>query len=146
MTAQNIEVIKIVVGAIFGGFGVKILEKLFGKKKEGLEIAKLHDEGNTLQLQIKTNIDKLIEDKTKTLNTQIEELSNTIVDISVRHKKDIDNHVDRMADLEQKFDSQLTRNRTIEDELGAEVKVRQECLRQLRELQERVSKIEQKVV
>lgn len=146
MTPQTIEFIKVIAATIFGGVGVKVFEKLVGKKKEGLEIAKLHDEGNTLQLQIKTNIDKLIEDKTKQLNSQIEELSNTIVDISVRHKKDIDNHVDRMADLEKKFDSQLTRNRTIEDELASEVKVRQECLRQLRELQERVSKIEQKVV
>lgn len=146
MTSQTVEIIKVVVAALFGGFGIKILEKLFGKKKEGLEIAKLHDEGNTLQLQIRTNIDKLISEKTADLNGQIKELSDTIVDLSVKHKKDIDNHVDRMADLEQKFDSQLTRNRTIEDELGAEVKVRQECLRQLRELQERVSKIEQKVV
>ncbi len=144
MSPQIWEVIKIFAAFLFGGLGLKIFDKLTSRKKETLENLKLYEEGANLQIQVRTNIDKVVEEKTRELNLQITDLKDTIVQISTKYKSDIDKYISRMSDLENKFDAQIQRNKEVEDRLTAQIKDRLECLDELQELRERVQAIEKK--
>lgn len=142
ISSQFWDVIKIIIGGIFGAVGIKAFEKWTGKKREALEMTKLYREGSNLELQVKTNLDKIIEEKTKSLQEEIVRLSNTIINISTRATSDRKLYTDRISDLELKIDNQIARNKTVEDNLEEEIKVRQDCVNQLKKLQERVFELE----
>jgi len=144
MNPQLWEVLKIILAFVFGGLGLKIFDKLSSKKRESLENVKLFEEGTNLQIQVRTNIDRVVEEKTKELNIQIGELKDTIVQISTKYKADIDKYVSRMADLETKFDDQIKRNKEMEDRLTAQIEDRIECLDELQKLKERIQIVEKK--
>ena len=144
MPEQLWEALKIVLTFIFGAFGLKVFEKFTGKKRENLEQANLYHEGSKIQVEVRANIDKIVEEKTKALNTQINELKDTIIHISTRYKSDMSKAVDRMADIENKFDEQMQRNKEMEDRLTSQIKIRMECLEELTELQRRINEIERK--
>lgn len=144
-TANGIwELLKIIAAFIFGGLGLEIYKRWSGKKRESLEVSKIYQEGQSLQIQVRANIDKLIDEKTTELNEQIVELKDTIIQISTKYKNDLDKYLDRMADLEKKFDYQLERNEQIEDKLRVEIQERQLCLEELAKLKHRVTDIEDK--
>lgn len=142
ITSQAWDIVKIILGAIFGVFGIEFYRRFTGKRKESLEIAKLYKEGSNLELQVRTNIDSIIEEKTKSLQEEILRLSNTIINLATRATGDRKVYTDRISDLETKIDSQIERNRNMEDDLQKEIKVRQDCLFRLRQLQERVYELE----
>jgi hypothetical protein len=144
MSDQLWEALKIILSFIFGGFGLKIYDKFTSKKKENLENEKLFQEGSNLQLQVRANIDKVVEEKTKELNRQILELKDTIIHISTKYRTDLEKYLNRMADLEAKFDEQLNRNREMENRLTSQIKIREECLEELSILQQRVHEVEKK--
>lgn len=144
MPSEIWESIKIILSFIFGALGLKIFDKFANKKKENLEHIKLFEEGSNLQIQVRTNIDKVVEAKTRQLNSQIDELKETIVTISSRYRADMDRYIDRMADLEGKFDEQIKRNEEMEDRLTKQIRIREECLEELAEIKERMNKVEEK--
>jgi iron-sulfur cluster repair protein YtfE (RIC family) len=144
MSNELWEALKIVLSFIFGGLGIKIFDKYSNKSKENLEKVKLYQEGTNLQIQVRTNIDKVVEEKTRELNTQIGELKDTIVHISTRYRNDLDKYMDRMVDLEKKFDEQLARNQEMETRLTSQIKIRQECLDELEDLKSRMNAMERK--
>lgn len=144
MSDQLWEALKIFLAFVFGGFGLEVFKKWSNKRRENLEQVKLYEEGSKLQIEVRTNIDKVVEEKTKQLNFQISELKETIIQISTRYKNDLDNYIDRMADLEKKFDVQLARNRSIEDKLQSEIDNRENCLEELKKIRSKISDIEEK--
>ena len=145
MDPQLWEAIKIILAFVFGGLGLKIFDKYTSKKKEKLENAKLFEEGTNLQIQVRTNIDKVVEEKTKQLNLQIGELKDTIVQISTKYRQDTDKYINRMSDLEAKFDQQIERNKDMENKLTEQIQNRLECLEELVSLRERIQSVEKAV-
>lgn len=143
------EVLPLILGIVFGGMGVAVFNKLVGKKKESLEVSNLTQEGANLVVQIRTNIDKLVDEKTVKLNQQISELQGTILEISIKYKRDLDGYVDKMAEIETRMDKQSertekseNRNEELEKNLEAEVAMRRACIQQLADLQKRVYELE----
>lgn len=144
MSPQLWEVLKIILAFVFGGLGLEVYRRFRDKKKESLEHVKLFEEGKSLQIQVRTNIDKIVDEKTQALNNQISELKDTIIHISTRYRNDLDRYVGRMSDLETKFDDQLKRNEEMENRLGSQIKVREECLEELAEIKQRMNEVERK--
>jgi uncharacterized phage infection (PIP) family protein YhgE len=144
MNPQLWEAIKIILAFVFGGLGLEVFKKFSSRKRETLEHIKLYEEGTNLQIQVRTNIDRVVDEKTKDLNLQINELKETIVQISTRYRTDVDKYISRMADLEAKFDDQIERNKEMEDRLTAQIKDRLECLDELQELKDRIRAVEKK--
>lgn len=141
MSDQLWEALKIFLAFIFGGFGIEIFKKFASKRRENLEHVKLFEEGSKLQIEVRTNIDKVVEEKTKQLNGQITDLKETIIQISTRYKNDLDHYMERMADIEKKFDLQIVRNKTMEDRLEEEINTREDCLEELTKLRARINEV-----
>ncbi len=141
--------INLVIGGLFGAFGIAILQKIFGKKKEALEITNLSTEGLKAVAELKQNVNELVEQKTAELNKQIRELQDTIIEISIKYKKDLDQYIDKMSIIEARVDAQTIRtekteirNVALEKNLEEEMELRKACILQLKHLQERVYELE----
>lgn len=142
-------VIKIVAGFLFGGLGLAIFNKQAGKKEEAMKISNMSTDGANLLIQVKTNIDKVVTDRTAILNAQITELQKTILATSIKYARDLDQYVEKMGEIENRLDTQGNRTAKAEDrnnvlhkDLDAEIILRKQCIAQLENLQRRVYELE----
>lgn len=142
MPSWMIDLIKI----IFGGGLCSLLWEIYKKRKnkrvEDIEFSNLRREEFELNLSLKTNIDKYVDEKTASFVKQINELEKTIVQISTKYRSDLEKYLTRIADLEQKFDEQLRRTQHVEDQLSRETTDRNDCYELLRSVQTKLNQIE----
>lgn len=144
MPGWVMDILKIIFGGGVISLVIEVIRRYKGKAKESAEISNIYKEGQELNITIKTNIDKYVDERTKALTVQITELEKTIVQISSKYRNDLEKYMQRIADLEKKFDEQSERTKQVENELLAEQKSRTACYDLIKTLQARLVLLEPK--
>lgn len=133
----------LLTGGVFT-LAIELIRNLKRKKREAAEVSNIYKEGDELNITIRTNIDKYVEEKTKSFKDQVSSLEATIIQISTKYRTDLEQYLRRMSDLEQKYDAQLLRTKQVEDELNKERQSSFDCARELQIVKERLSQLEKK--
>lgn len=144
MDAWVIEVLKMVFGGSVLTLIFEMVKVYRGKNKENAEVYKTYKEGDELNIHIRTNIDRYVEEKTQIFKKQISDLEKTIIQISSKYRTDLEQYIARISDLEEKFDEQLKRNKMIENELSEESKERANCYELVKAMQKTLQTHENK--
>ncbi len=117
-----------------------ILNKVLNRKKETVETANLIREGEILKVELRTSLDKKVEDKMKFLEgeidksrKEIEDLNIIIAQMAIEKIKDDRKGFEKMADMEEKIQKLIVDNQL---HIDRELK----CLERLGELTRRFNK------
>jgi hypothetical protein len=137
-----LEILKILLSILLGTFGLELWRKYNRKVRESAEISNIYREGDQLNINVRANIDKYVEEKTAAFKAQISELEKTIVQISSKYRSDLERYMQRISDLERKFDEQIKRTQQVEDDLTRETDDRRKCYDLLRSVQLKLNQLE----
>lgn len=131
----------IVVGIILGNYLLEWYKKYLNKDTVMLQNAKVETETGQMKLEIRTNINEIIQRETSKLKEDIEQLNAALIETATDKLQDKNRYIKIISDLEQKLDTQFERTEQISEQFQAEIDLRSKCFEKLNELSKKIDKL-----
>ncbi len=142
MKETLIEFSRILISLGLGAFGLEWYKNWKNKKKDALEVTSAYIQGQTMEVQFRADLNKLVDQTVAPLKHKIQELEQTVVTNAIKYAADLKQHIERMAEMDIKLEVCQEKNSKLEKEIEEETVQKEEYQNQLLALKKRVMELE----